>query len=41
MRSRAFLTKVATGFVKKKCYSKAIERGFDLIKTLLAPVSAI
>jgi len=33
--SRAFLTKVDTGFVKKKCYNKEIERGFDSIKTAL------
>jgi len=30
---RAFLTKVDTGFVKKKCCNKGIERGFDSIKT--------
>jgi hypothetical protein len=31
--ARAFLTKVDTGFVNKKCYNKGIERGFDSIKT--------
>ena len=31
--NRAFLTKVDAGFVKKKCYNKGIERGFDSIKT--------
>jgi hypothetical protein len=29
----AFLTKVDTGFVKKKCYNKRIGRGIDSIKT--------
>jgi hypothetical protein len=33
--SRAFLTKVGTGFVKKKCYNIGIERGFESIKTAL------
>jgi len=33
MDFRAFFTKVDTGFVKKKGYKKAIERGFDTIKT--------
>jgi len=32
---RAFLTKVDIGFVKKKCYNKGIESGFDSIKTAL------
>jgi hypothetical protein len=27
---------VDTGFVKKKCYNKGIERGFDSIKTCIA-----
>ena len=31
--ARAFLTKVHTGFVKKKCDNKELERGFDSIKT--------
>jgi len=35
---RAFLTKVDTGFVKKKCDNKGIERGFDSIKTCFALV---
>jgi hypothetical protein len=34
--TRAILTKVDTGFVKKKCYKKGIERGFDSIKTCYA-----
>jgi len=35
---RAFLTKVDTGFVKKKCCNEGIERGFDSIKTWIALV---
>jgi hypothetical protein len=34
--AKAFLTKVDTGFVKKKCDNKGIERGFDSIKTCYA-----
>jgi len=31
--TRAFLTRVDAGFVKRKCDNKAIERGVDSIKT--------
>ena len=31
LRASAFLTKVDTGFVKRKCANKAIERGLDSI----------
>ena len=35
-RFRAFLTKVDTGFVKKKRDNKEIEREFDTIRTCIA-----